>query len=101
MTIIGVINMKFLTRFDELTKFCNIYLQAAEEHDCAIFVHPWDMQMDGRMKKYWLPWLVGMPGETAQAICCLIFGGILERFPKLKVMFAHGGTVIFVLLLSN
>lgn len=64
---------------------------AAEEHDCAIFVHPWDMQMDGRMKKYWLPWLVGMPGETAQAICCLIFGGILERFPKLKVMFAHGG----------
>ncbi|PIK62444.1 putative 2-amino-3-carboxymuconate-6-semialdehyde decarboxylase-like isoform X3 [Apostichopus japonicus] len=64
---------------------------AAEEYDCALFVHPWDMQLDGRMKKYWLPWLVGMPGETAQAMCCLIFGGILERYPKLKVMFAHGG----------
>lgn len=34
-------------------------LQAAEENNCAIFVHPWDMDQGGRMKKYWLPWLVG------------------------------------------
>jgi len=33
--------------------------QAAEQNDCAIFVHPWDMQMSGRMQKYFLPWLVG------------------------------------------
>ncbi|CAD5214388.1 unnamed protein product [Bursaphelenchus okinawaensis] len=45
----------------------------------------------GRMKKYWLPWLVGMPSETAQAICCVVMGGILERFPRLKICFAHGG----------
>ena len=32
-----------------------------------------------------------MPGETAQAICCMIFGGVLERHPNLKVCFAHGG----------
>ncbi|RUS89351.1 hypothetical protein EGW08_002871 [Elysia chlorotica] len=64
---------------------------AAEKHDCAIFVHPWDMALDGRMKKYWLPWLVGMPAETATAICAMVFGGVLERFPKLKVCFAHGG----------
>ena len=25
----------------------------------GIFVHPWDMQLDGRMQQYWLPWLVG------------------------------------------
>ena len=50
------------------------------------------MELGGRMSKYWLPWLVGMPGETAQAVCCMIFGGVLERFPKLKVCFAHGGT---------
>ena len=49
------------------------------------------MQLDGRMKKYWLPWLVGMPGETAAAMCSMIFGGVLERFPRLKVCFAHGG----------
>ena len=38
--------------------------QAAEENDCAIFIHPWDMQRDGRMKKYFLPWLVGKTFET-------------------------------------
>ncbi|KAF4086735.1 hypothetical protein AMELA_G00087760 [Ameiurus melas] len=64
---------------------------AAEEINCALFVHPWDMQTDGRMAKYWLPWLVGMPSETTMAICSMIFGGIFERFPKLKVCFAHGG----------
>ncbi|XP_053554203.1 2-amino-3-carboxymuconate-6-semialdehyde decarboxylase isoform X2 [Bombina bombina] len=64
---------------------------AAEELNCSIFVHPWDMQIDGRMSKYWLPWLVGMPAETTTAICCMIMGGIFERFPKLKVCFAHGG----------
>ena len=54
------------------------------------------MQLDGRMKKYWLPWLVGMPGETAAAMCCMIFGGVLERFPRLKVCFAHGGEVVCI-----
>jgi aminocarboxymuconate-semialdehyde decarboxylase len=44
-----------------------------------------------RMPKYWLPWLVGMPAETCLAICSMIFGGVFERFPKLRVAFAHGG----------
>lgn len=34
-------------------------MQAAEELGCSLFVHPWDMQTDGRMDKYWLPWLIG------------------------------------------
>ena len=45
----------------------------------------------GRMQKYWLPWLVGMPAETSLAICSMIFGGVFERFPKLRVAFSHGG----------
>nr|XP_015213999.1 PREDICTED: 2-amino-3-carboxymuconate-6-semialdehyde decarboxylase isoform X3 [Lepisosteus oculatus]XP_015214000.1 PREDICTED: 2-amino-3-carboxymuconate-6-semialdehyde decarboxylase isoform X3 [Lepisosteus oculatus] len=64
---------------------------AAEELNCSLFIHPWDMQTDGRMSKYWLPWLVGMPAETTTAICSMIFGGVFEKFPKLKVCFAHGG----------
>ncbi|XP_069880249.1 2-amino-3-carboxymuconate-6-semialdehyde decarboxylase isoform X5 [Dipodomys merriami] len=64
---------------------------AAERLNCSLFVHPWDMQMDGRMAKYWLPWLVGMPAETTMAICSMIMGGVFEKFPKLKVCFAHGG----------
>lgn len=64
---------------------------AAEKLGAAIFVHPWDMLGKERMPKYWLPWLVGMPAETSLAICSMIFGGVFERFPKLRVAFAHGG----------
>jgi aminocarboxymuconate-semialdehyde decarboxylase len=63
----------------------------AEQLDAAIFVHPWDMIGQSRMPKYWLPWLVGMPAETSLAICSMIFGGVFERFQKLRVAFAHGG----------
>jgi len=65
--------------------------KTAEQLDAAIFVHPWDMMGKERMPKYWLPWLVGMPAETSLAICSMIFGGVFERFPKLRVAFAHGG----------
>ncbi len=65
--------------------------EAANDLDAFIFVHPWDMMGQDRMTKYWLPWLVGMPAETCLAICSMIFAGIFERFPKLRVAFAHGG----------
>lgn len=65
--------------------------EAAEELGASIFVHPWDMMGQDEMPQYWLPWLVGMPGETARAICCMIFGGVFERLPNLRVLFAHGG----------
>ena len=67
------------------------FFAAAEALGASLFVHPWDMQLDGRMSKYWLPWLVGMPGETATAMCSMMFGGVLEQYPELKVCFAHGG----------
>jgi aminocarboxymuconate-semialdehyde decarboxylase len=65
--------------------------QCAAELGAAVFVHPWDMLGAGRMEKYWLPWLVGMPAETAVAICSILFGGVLERLPDLRIGFAHGG----------
>lgn len=65
--------------------------EAAEALDMAIFVHPWNMMGEKEMQKYWLPWLVGMPAEESRAICNMIFGGIFDKFPKLRVMFAHGG----------
>jgi len=66
-------------------------LQAAQELGAAVFVHPWDMLAKERMGKYWLGWLVGMPAETALAICSILFGGVLERLPRLRIAFAHGG----------
>lgn len=65
--------------------------QACEELDMAVFIHPWEMMGEQSMQKYWLPWLVGMPAETSRAICSMIFGGVFEKLPKLKVAFAHGG----------
>lgn len=67
------------------------FWKAAEELGCAIFVHPWEMMGENDMTRYWLPWLVGMPAETARAIASMIFGGVFEKFPKLRVAFAHGG----------
>src|SRR5438067_3999105 len=64
---------------------------AAEQLDAAIFVHPWDMVGKERMPDYWLPWLVGMPAETSMAICSMMFGGVFDRFPSMRVAFAHGG----------
>lgn len=67
------------------------FFEAAQEMGAAIFVHPWDMMGKEKMPKYWLPWLVGMPAETSLAICSMIFGGIFEKLPALRVAFAHGG----------
>jgi aminocarboxymuconate-semialdehyde decarboxylase len=69
----------------------DVVWRTAEQLDAAVFVHPWDMMGKQRMPKYWLPWLVGMPAETCLAICCMMFGGVFERFAKLRVAFAHGG----------
>ena len=65
--------------------------EAAQELDAAVFVHPWEMLGRDRMERYWLPWLVGMPAETCLSICSMIFGGVFERLPRLRVLFAHGG----------
>ncbi len=65
--------------------------EACDKLGASVFVHPWDMMGEKDMGQYWLPWLVGMPAETARAICSMIFGGIFDRLPNLRVLFAHGG----------
>lgn len=69
--------------------------EACQALDMAVFVHPWNMMGFESMKRYWLPWLVGMPAETARAVCSMIFGGIFERLPELRVCFAHAGGSFF------
>jgi aminocarboxymuconate-semialdehyde decarboxylase len=66
-------------------------LEAAERLSACVFVHPWDMLAKERMPRYWLPWLVGMPTETCVAITSLLFAGVFDRLPKLRIGFAHGG----------
>jgi aminocarboxymuconate-semialdehyde decarboxylase len=67
------------------------FFAACESLNASILVHPWQMMGQEHMSKYWLPWLVGMPAEISRAICSMIFGGVFEKYKKLKVCFAHGG----------
>ncbi|MCW3103359.1 MAG: 2-amino-3-carboxymuconate-6-semialdehyde decarboxylase [Bacteroidetes bacterium] len=71
-------------------KYFEIF-KACEEMGMAVFIHPWEMMGEKEMQRYWLPWLVGMPAETTRAICSMIFGGVFEKLPDLRVAFAHGG----------
>ena len=63
----------------------------AEELGAAVFVHPWEMLGRDVLNQFWMPWLVGMPAETTRAIVSLILGGVLEKLPRLRIAFAHGG----------
>lgn len=65
--------------------------EACERLGMAVLVHPWEMMGRNSMQKYWLPWLVGMPAESSRAACSMIFSGLLERLPQLRVCFCHAG----------
>lgn len=71
--------------------------EECEKRGACIMVHPWDMQWWCN-NDYWLPWLVGMPTETTLAGTTLILGGVLSKFPKLRIMLAHGGGALPFLL---
>jgi aminocarboxymuconate-semialdehyde decarboxylase len=63
----------------------------AEELGALIFIHPLPGAAPDRLGGYYLKNLVGLPFETTISAVCLVFGGVLERYPKLKVLLSHGG----------
>lgn len=58
-----------------------------------LFVHPYIPAGEERMQEYYLHNLLGMVAETGLAIASIIYGGVLERLPTLKIIFAHAGGV--------
>jgi aminocarboxymuconate-semialdehyde decarboxylase len=56
-----------------------------------VLVHPVNVAGIDRMRSYYLNNLIGNPLDTTIAAACLVFGGVLERHPKLKVLLVHGG----------
>jgi aminocarboxymuconate-semialdehyde decarboxylase len=65
---------------------------SASECDVPVVVHPGSASLGGeRMSRYFLANTVGNPTETTLAAAALIFGGVLERFPELRVLLVHGG----------
>jgi aminocarboxymuconate-semialdehyde decarboxylase len=67
------------------------FWEAVETLDVFVFVHPEDPIGKDRLGPYYLINLVGNPIETARCIADVVFSGLLDRFPRLKLCFAHGG----------
>ena len=67
------------------------FWEAAQALDALIFVHPNQVVGAERMRDYNLANLIGNPTDTSLAFAKLIFGGVLERFPRLKFLLAHAG----------
>jgi aminocarboxymuconate-semialdehyde decarboxylase len=64
---------------------------AAAELGAFMLIHPVSVAGIDRLRSYYLNNLIGNPLDTTIAAACLVFGGVLERYPKLKVLLVHGG----------
>jgi aminocarboxymuconate-semialdehyde decarboxylase len=67
------------------------FWRAAEELDVLVLVHPYASVGSDRLTRYFLNNLVGNPAEETVAAAHLIYGGVLERHPDLRVCLTHGG----------
>jgi aminocarboxymuconate-semialdehyde decarboxylase len=67
------------------------FWKTAEELDAFIFIHPVYVAGADRLKDYYLRNFIGNPLDTTIAAASLVFGGVLEKFPRLTVVLAHGG----------
>ena len=65
--------------------------EAIEAIDLPIFLHPVFVIGHERLEKHYLTNLLGNPFESAIAAAHLIFGGVLDRFPKLTFVLPHAG----------
>lgn len=64
---------------------------AAEVLGSFVFIHPWGCSLGSRLSMSYLGNVVGNPTETTLALSHLVFGGVLDRFPNLRICGAHGG----------
>ncbi|HXF81559.1 MAG TPA: amidohydrolase family protein [bacterium] len=67
------------------------FWRSAASLRAIVLVHPHDVAGAGRMHAYHLRNLIGNPLETALAAARLLFSGVLERHPDLRVVLSHGG----------
>lgn len=69
----------------------NPFWDVAQSLGVLVFVHPEHPVGFQRLQRYWLLNLIGNPLETSIAAASLIFGGVLERYPRLNICLAHAG----------
>lgn len=64
---------------------------ACQELEILIVIHPSRVDMSGRLEKYFMSNFVGNPTETTIAAASMLYGGVFDRFPNLRVCLVHGG----------
>jgi aminocarboxymuconate-semialdehyde decarboxylase len=69
-----------------------------EELDLPIFLHPLQPVGGDRLRKFYLSNFLGNPIDSTIAASHLIFGGVLDRHPTLRIGLPHGGGVLFSLI---
>lgn len=67
------------------------FFAAAEEAGVLLFLHPLGFTHAQRMSEFYFNNLIGNPLESTLAVGHLIFGGVLDRYPGLRICVAHGG----------
>jgi aminocarboxymuconate-semialdehyde decarboxylase len=67
------------------------FWKKAEELDVLVMIHPNGFTEAGRLSRFYFNNVIGNPLETTIALHYLIFDGVLERHPKLKILAVHGG----------
>ena len=65
--------------------------QVANQHHAFFMIHPNNVAGADRLKNYYLANLIGNPLDTTIAAACLVFGGVIERFPNIRFFMVHGG----------
>jgi aminocarboxymuconate-semialdehyde decarboxylase len=69
-----------------------------EQLSVPVFLHPLQTVGGERTKPWYLSNLLGNPFDAAIAACHLIFGGVLDRHPKLQICLPHGGGALPMLI---
>jgi aminocarboxymuconate-semialdehyde decarboxylase len=67
------------------------FFEMAERWNVPLFIHPWETMAKDRTPRHNFMYTIGMPSETALAAASLVWSGVIEKFPNLKICFAHGG----------
>lgn len=63
----------------------------AEELEAVVFLHPMGTTLGARLAPYYLTNVIGNPADTTLALSHIIFSGLLDRHPRLRIIAAHGG----------
>jgi aminocarboxymuconate-semialdehyde decarboxylase len=68
-----------------------VFWEAAEAFRMVVCIHPFEAAPTGALSRYFLGNLVGNLYDTGLAAALLIYGGVLERHPNLRVVLYHAG----------